>query len=65
VTVPRNDAPALAAALGAVLSDPATAQAMSVAGRRRAEQFSWERTARQVWSVHTELRQSRLQRVIP
>jgi glycosyltransferase involved in cell wall biosynthesis len=64
VTVPRNDANALAAALRAVLSDPATAQAMSAAGRRRAEQFSWERTARQVWSVHTGLRQSRSRCVI-
>lgn len=65
VTVPRDDAGALAAALRAVLSDPATAQAMSAAGRRRAEQFSWERTARQVWAVHTELRQSRSRCVIP
>ncbi|MBV9013822.1 MAG: glycosyltransferase family 4 protein [Pseudonocardiales bacterium] len=65
VTVPRNDAGALAAALRAVLFDPATAQAMSAAGRRRAEQFSWERTARQVWAVHTELRQPRSRCVIP
>ena len=64
VTVARNDAGALAAALRAVLSDPGTAQAMSAAGRRRAEQFSWERTARRVWSVHVELRHSRTRRVI-
>jgi glycosyltransferase involved in cell wall biosynthesis len=64
VTVARNDASALAAALRAVLSDPGTAQAMSAAGRRRAEQFSWERTARRVWSVHLELRQGRTPRVI-
>ncbi|MBV9140880.1 MAG: glycosyltransferase family 4 protein [Pseudonocardiales bacterium] len=59
VTVARNDAAALAAALRTVLSDPAAAQAMSAAGRRRAAQFSWERTARRVWSVHLELRQGR------
>jgi glycosyltransferase involved in cell wall biosynthesis len=64
VTVQRNDPAALAAALRAVLSDPGTAQAMSAAGRRRAERFSWERTARRVWSVHVELRHSRTRRVI-
>lgn len=57
MTVQRNDPAALAAALRAVLSDPGTARAMSVAGRRRAQWFSWERTAHRVWSVHVELRQ--------
>jgi glycosyltransferase involved in cell wall biosynthesis len=59
VTVTRNDPAALAAALRAVLSDPGKTQAMTAAGRRRAEQFSWERTAHQVWSVHVELRSRR------
>jgi hypothetical protein len=32
---------------------------MIAAGRQRARQFSWERTARQVWSVHVELHRVR------
>ncbi|MGH3686229.1 MAG: glycosyltransferase family 4 protein [Pseudonocardiaceae bacterium] len=64
VVVPRGDPAALAVALRTVLSDPGTAQAMIVAGRRRAAQFSWERTARRVWSVHVELRQLRTRCVI-
>ncbi len=64
VTVQRNDAGALAAALGAVLSDPGRTQAMIAAGRRRAAQFSWEHTARGVWSVHVELRRRRTRCVI-
>jgi glycosyltransferase involved in cell wall biosynthesis len=59
VTVARNDPAALAAALRAVLSDAGTVRAMSAAGRRRAQRFSWERTARRVWSVHVELRERR------
>jgi glycosyltransferase involved in cell wall biosynthesis len=62
--VQRGDPAALAAALRAVLSDSGAARAMIAAGRRRAEQFSWERTARRVWSVHLELRQSRTHCVI-
>jgi glycosyltransferase involved in cell wall biosynthesis len=64
VTVPRGDPAALAAALRAVLSDAGKAQAMITAGRCRAERFSWERTARRVWSVHIELRRSRILTVI-
>ncbi|MGB8996768.1 MAG: glycosyltransferase family 1 protein [Pseudonocardiaceae bacterium] len=59
VMVARNDPAALATALRVVASDPATMQAMRAAGRRRAEQFSWERTARRVWSVHLELYRTR------
>jgi len=55
VPVPRNDPTALAAALRTVLADRGTAEAMIAAGRQRARWFSWERTARQVWSVHVEL----------
>jgi glycosyltransferase involved in cell wall biosynthesis len=64
VTVPRGDPGALATALRAVLSDARKARAMTAAGRRRAEQFSWERTARRVWSVHVELHRSRTRAVI-
>jgi glycosyltransferase involved in cell wall biosynthesis len=64
VTVGRSDPAGLATALRTVLSDADTMQAMSAAGRRRAEQFSWERTARRVWSVHVELHRSRTRCVI-
>ena len=55
VAVRRDDPDALAAALHAVLSDSIRAQGMVVAGQRRAQRFTWERTARRVWSVHVEL----------
>jgi glycosyltransferase involved in cell wall biosynthesis len=64
VTVPRGDPDTLAAALRAVLSDPGKAQAMTAAGQRRAQLFSWEHTAQRVWSVHLELRRSRTRTVI-
>lgn len=51
----RNDPAALATALRAVLSDPARSGGMIAAGRRRAQQFTWEQTARRVWSVHVGL----------
>jgi glycosyltransferase involved in cell wall biosynthesis len=62
VTVQCGDPAALAVALRAVLSEAGQAQAMSAAGRRRAEQFSWERTARRVWSVHIDLHRARTRR---
>ncbi len=55
VAVRRDDPDALAAALHAVLSDSTRAQGMVVAGQRRAQRFTWERTARRVWSLHVEL----------
>ncbi len=55
VTVQRDDPAALAGALRAVLSHTGTALEMIAAGRRRAQRFTWEATARQVWSVHLEL----------
>jgi glycosyltransferase involved in cell wall biosynthesis len=58
LTVKRNDPAALAAAVHAVLSDSALAQEMVVVGRRQAQRFTWERTARRVWSVHVELRRT-------
>ena len=57
--VPRNEPAGLAAALRAVLADRGKADAMIAAGRQRARQFNWERTARQVWSVHVELHRAR------
>ena len=59
VTVARNHPAGLAAALRAVLADPGRAEAMIAAGHQRARQFSWERTARQVWSVHVDLHRAR------
>ena len=41
--VPAGDPGALAAAVRRVLSDPALAERLKVAGRRRAEGFSWAR----------------------
>jgi len=64
VTVQRNNPAALAVALREVLDDTGKATAMTAAGRRRAQRFSWERAAHQVWSVHVGLRHSRARRVI-
>ena len=55
----RDNPAALAAALNTVLTDRARAEAMIAAGRRRAQQFTWEHTARRVWSVHLELYRAR------
>ncbi|MGH4017180.1 MAG: glycosyltransferase family 4 protein [Pseudonocardiaceae bacterium] len=60
MTFERGDPAALATAVRAVLSDHAKADAMVAAGRRRAQQFTWEHTARRVWSVHLALYQARL-----
>jgi glycosyltransferase involved in cell wall biosynthesis len=62
ITVPRGDSVALAIALRTVLFDQDKAQGMIAAGRRRAEQFSWERAAHQVWSVHVDLHRARTRR---
>ncbi|MGH3692683.1 MAG: glycosyltransferase family 4 protein [Pseudonocardiaceae bacterium] len=64
VIVPCGDPAALAAALRAVCSNSGKAQVMITAGRRRAEQFSWERAAQRVWSMHVELRRARTPSVI-
>ncbi len=45
-------ATALAGALRGVLEDPARHAALVEAGRDRAERFTWERAAREVWRVH-------------
>jgi glycosyltransferase involved in cell wall biosynthesis len=62
ITVPRGDPAALATALRTVLFDHGKGQLMTAAGWRRAEQFSWERTARRVWSVHIDLHRARTRR---
>ncbi|MFN2496961.1 MAG: glycosyltransferase family 4 protein [Pseudonocardiaceae bacterium] len=59
VVFERGTPGALAAALRRVLSDPATADAMIAAGRHQAQRFTWERTARRVWSVHLALYRAR------
>ena len=53
--VPVGDAPALADALEAVLDDPSTAGRLADLGRRRAAEFTWERTARAVGRVYREV----------
>ena len=55
ICVPVGDVEALAAALATVLDDPALASTMSAAGRRRAEEFTWERTAAKVVEVYREV----------
>lgn len=55
ITVKRDDHTALATALRTVLTDPAKAESMVAAGKRRAQRFTWQLAARQVWSVHVEL----------
>jgi glycosyltransferase involved in cell wall biosynthesis len=51
---PAGDAGALAASLSRVLDDPALCQERSRAGRARAAQFTWERTAAETVAVYRE-----------
>ena len=54
--VPRDDPHALAAAIVALLRDPARAKATGVAGRRRAaERFAWDVVARQADRAYAAL----------
>jgi phosphatidyl-myo-inositol alpha-mannosyltransferase len=55
VLVPPGDADALAAALRKVLSDGALANALSTAGRRRAEDFSMRTLASEYASIYDDL----------
>jgi glycosyltransferase involved in cell wall biosynthesis len=53
VVVPRGDAKTLAATLRAVLDDgPGTARRVAQ-GRLRAEAFTWEHAATELWRLHT------------
>ncbi len=54
--VDAEDDQALAACLTRVLTDPAEAERLRQAGRARAAQFSWPRTARLVLDTYTEAR---------
>jgi glycosyltransferase involved in cell wall biosynthesis len=49
----REDPGALAAALGAVLSDDVAAAELAAAGLRRAADFSWPAAAARLWELHT------------
>jgi len=54
--VPPGDPPALAAALNALLDDPARRAAMGAAGRQRVrEEFSAELMARRTLEVYREI----------
>ncbi|NUT95054.1 MAG: glycosyltransferase, partial [Saccharothrix sp.] len=52
LVVPRGDLPGLVAALREVLADEGVAHRIAAAGLARAEAFTWENTAREVWRVH-------------
>ncbi|MBB5155142.1 glycosyltransferase family 4 protein [Saccharopolyspora phatthalungensis] len=55
VTVPRADPAALAAALRAVVDDPARRAEMVAAGTRRVADFTWAQAARAVWRLHLDI----------
>lgn len=54
-TVPVGDSAALGAALGELLSSPSRRAAAATAGRLRAADFSWAKTARELWVLYREL----------
>src|SRR5207302_2291628 len=53
VCVPRGDAKALAEALREVISAAGRQAELARSGRARAREFSWERAASAVWSIHS------------
>ena len=54
--VPPDDPAALAAALNALVRDPARAAAMGLAGRKRAmAEFGWDAIAAQTAALYAEL----------
>ena len=53
VAVPRDDAKALAAALRAVLDDGPGTRRRVAQGRLRAEAFTWQHAAAELWRLHT------------
>ena len=52
--VPVGDADALAAAVDALLDDPAAAARLACAGRRRAAEFSWETVCAALETIYAE-----------
>lgn len=52
--VPVGDDTALAETLGRLLGDQRRRAELAEAGRRRAAEFSWQRTAESLWKLHTE-----------
>jgi glycosyltransferase involved in cell wall biosynthesis len=54
LVTPRGDAAALAAALREA-GDPAARERLSAAGRARAAHYSWTASARELWTLYTEL----------
>ncbi|WP_028848892.1 MULTISPECIES: glycosyltransferase family 1 protein [Thermocrispum] len=52
--VPAGDEGALAASLRKLLGDQRRRAEMAAAGRRRAAEFSWQRTAEALWRLHTD-----------
>ncbi|MBM9467722.1 glycosyltransferase family 4 protein [Nakamurella leprariae] len=52
LVVPRGDVPALAGALEHLLVEPAARAELIARGRRRANDFDWERAARATWRLH-------------
>jgi glycosyltransferase involved in cell wall biosynthesis len=53
VSVPRGDAKMLAATLQAVLDDTEGTRRRVAQGRLRAEAFTWEHVAAELWRLHT------------
>jgi glycosyltransferase involved in cell wall biosynthesis len=53
VSVPRDNARALAGALRAVVDDPGSTAIRVAAGRSRAQAFSWNHAATELWRLHT------------
>lgn len=54
--VPPKDEAALAGAIGTLLEDPALAHRLAEGGRRRAEEFRWEKIARETLDYYCEVR---------
>ena len=54
LVVPRDDPPALAAALSRT-GDPMTHDRMIKAGRARADDYSWSATAGELWKLYSDL----------
>jgi glycosyltransferase involved in cell wall biosynthesis len=55
LVVPREDAAALAAALGRLAADASLRGGLAAAGRRRAAAYSWDDAACRLWTAYAEL----------